>query len=431
VDRGEHARIVGISDLLHRAGSPLKVLNHLAWPLDVRRRFLHGGAVALPEVSYPPFDPQPTLDVVDLARRELHEGVVDDWLRRTADEIAGTARMLAAAGTAAFHEHSVALFGAPTAPLPRTSVTPLDLAHRIHEVLGRLVQLEIGLTPPPTRTAVEIQAELVTGLSGVFGEDAPPVDIVGELSANAAASARGIRLRRDALFTDRDGAQLLQHEAFIHVATALNGRRQPLKILGVGHPGTTRAQEGLAVFAELASSTAELDRMRRLADRTLGIQMVVDGADFVELFRWFRDRTPNDEQAFESARRAFRGGPLTGGAPFTKDVVYLYGLLEIANVIRTAFAAGRVDVLRLLFVGKLPVSALPALAHCADAGLVARPAFAPPWVSDPRGILALLTLSTFLTRIDLPAMVETANALLADCPVVSFDRADPAALAPV
>jgi hypothetical protein len=57
--------------------------------------------------------------------------------------------------------------------------------------------------------------------------------------------------------------------------------------------------------------------MRRLADRVLAIQMVIDGADFIDLFRWFRDRTPGDEQAFESARRTFRGAPLTGGAPFT------------------------------------------------------------------------------------------------------------------
>lgn len=108
--------------------------------------------------------------------------------------------------------------------------------------------------------------------------------------------------------------------------------------------------------------------------------------------------------------------------------MYLYGLIEIANTIRTAFAAGRVDVVRLLFAGKLPVSALPALARCAQTGLVVRPAFAPPWATDPRGILALLTLSTFLTRIDLPSMVAAADALLADCPVVEFPRPEPAAI---
>lgn len=421
MDEAERDRIVRASEGLQRAASPMRVLNRLAWPMDVRAEFLTSGGSALPEVTYQPFDPGPTLELVDRARADLHgDGVVDQWLERTADEIATTARMIAAAGTPEFFEHSSALYGAPDRPLPRTSVTPLDLADQIHEVLGRLVALELGLTPPPSRTSVEVAAELEAGLAVVFGDEAPPVTIVDDLSANAAASARGIRVRRDALFTDRDADQLLQHEAFVHVATAYNGRRQPLGILGVGHPGTTRAQEGLAVFAELASGAAELDRMRRLADRVHAIQMVVDGADFVELYRWFLERTPTREQAFESARRSIRGGPVTGGAPFTKDVVYLYGLMEIANTVRTAFAAGRVDILRLLFVGKVSVAALPALSECARAGLVVRPAFTPPWVSDPRGILALLTLTTFLSRIDLPAMVTVANELLAECPVVDF-----------
>jgi uncharacterized protein (TIGR02421 family) len=423
IDVSERERIVRVSDGLHQAAAPLRVLSHLAWPTETRREFLARGADHLPVVSYPPFDPAPTIELVDRARRELDgDRPVDAWLRRTADEIETTARMLAAAGTAELHEHAAALYGRPRDPLPRTSskVTPEDLAERIHEVLAGLVELEMGLTPPPSHTAQEVAAELAAGLREVFGDAAPPVRIVDDLSANAAASARGIRVRRDALFTDRDGAQLLQHEAFIHVATALNGRRQPLRILAVGHPGTARAQEGLAVFAELASGTAELDRMRRLADRVLAIQLVIDGADFVDLFRWFRDRTPSDEQAYESARRAFRGTPLTGGAPFTKDVVYLYGLLEVAATVRTAFAAGRMDVVRLLFVGKLAVQALPALSQCAAAGLVVRPAFAPPWARDPRGLLALLTLSTFLTRVDLPEMVASVAGLLEQCPIVDF-----------
>jgi hypothetical protein len=144
------------------------------------------------------------------------------------------------------HEHATTLYGRPRDPLPRTSsaVTPEDLAERIHEVLAGLVDLEMGLTPPPSHTAEEVAAQLVAGLREVFGEAAPPVAIVDDLSANAAASARGIRVRRDASFTDRDGAQLLQHEAFIHVATALNGRRQPLRILAMGHPGTTGPGRG-------------------------------------------------------------------------------------------------------------------------------------------------------------------------------------------
>ncbi|MFY9974739.1 MAG: tyrosine/phenylalanine carboxypeptidase domain-containing protein, partial [Chromatiaceae bacterium] len=68
--------------------------------------------------------------------------------------------------------------------------------------------------------------------------------------------------------------------------------------------------------------SSELDRLRRLADRVIAIQMAIDGADFLEVYDFFMERTGDADQAFESARRVFRGGVLTGGAPFTKDVVY-------------------------------------------------------------------------------------------------------------
>ena len=134
-----------------------------------------------------------------------------------------------------------------------------------------------------------------------FGDGAPEILVVDELSANAVASTSRIKIRRDAQFTAKDAAQLLNHEAFIHVATGMNGREQTdIPILAIGHPGTTRTQEGLAVYSEYVSGTLDLDRLRRLADRILAVQMVIDGADFIEVYRWFLDRSATPEQAFES-----------------------------------------------------------------------------------------------------------------------------------
>ncbi len=76
--------------------------------------------------------------------------------------------------------------------------------------------------------------------------------VVDQLSANALAGPKRIRIRQGAQFSDRDVVQLINHEAHIHVATSLNGREQNLlPLLGASHAGTTRTQEGLAVFAEL------------------------------------------------------------------------------------------------------------------------------------------------------------------------------------
>lgn len=239
------------------------------------------------------------------------------------------------------------------------------------------------------------------------------------LSSNALATPAAIRIRRDARFTDRDAAQLLNHEAYVHVATSLNGRAQTdLRILAAGHPGTTRTQEGLAVFAEIISGAMELDRMRRLADRVIAIQMAIDGADFLQVYEYFLERSPSEDQAFENTRRVFRGGVVSGGAPFTKDVVYLFGLLQIGNTVRAAFAAGRSDCLRLLFCGKLDVQDIPVLCQLAAMGLLRAPRYLPPWVKDPRYLLALLTYSTFMNKMEVQPLHAFAEQLLADAPIV-------------
>ena len=410
------------AQILHDVAKPMRVLSALAWPGEMRDEFLAGGAQRLPEPTYEPVVPGPVLEAVTAARALLEPGnVVDDWLGREADAIEHTVLMLAARETPAFFEHSRALYGIPDQPLRFDPATPLELARRVHDALIELH--EVDLVPPVirTRTGEQVAAYIDAEVGEHFGESAPEVLLVDELSANATATTTKIRIRRDAKFTTKDAAQLLNHEAFIHVGTGLNGRAQTdIPILAIGHPGTTRTQEGLAVYSEYVSGTLGLDRLRRLADRILAVQLVVDGADFIELYRWFLDRTPTPEQAFESTRRIFRGAPMTGGAPFTKDCSYLSGYLSVATFIRAAFTAGRADTLALLFSGKLDLFSIPALGELRSQGLVIPAKFLPPWAADPGWVLAHLTLNTFMTGIDLDAVSAAMADLLEHCPQVEI-----------
>jgi uncharacterized protein (TIGR02421 family) len=423
VDSDEADRYRDLARRLHDVAKPMRVLSSLRWPAEVRETFLAGGASRLPDVSYRPFDATPVLDEIRSIRRSIYPGaVVDDWFESQADAVEQTALMLASRGTSSFLTHSAALYGLPTAPLRYDPVTPLELAHRVHEVLAGLDRIGLDLLPTPDRDSASVAAELEAGVRAHFGADAPRIEVVEELSANALATSTRIKLRRDARFTDRDAAQLLNHEGFIHVLTAVNGRRQTdLPILAIGHPGTTRTQEGLAVFAEFVTGTLELDRIRRLADRVLAVRMVVEGSDFIELYRWFLDRTPTPEQAFESTRRVFRGGPVTGGAPFTKDVVYLSGFLAVSTFVRAAFVRDRVDCLGLLFAGKLDLFAIPALCELRLLGLCQPAAHRPPWVMDPRWVLTWLTISTFSQGIDLDSTADAIGRLLDRAPEVVVD----------
>jgi uncharacterized protein (TIGR02421 family) len=401
------------------------VLSSLLWPPSVREEFLARGGDRLPEVEYPPFDEGPIVDAVHEVRRSIYPGaIVDDWLESVANTVENTAQMLATRGTESFLTYSQILYGTPHTPLRYDPITPFELAQRVHEVLGGLDRA--GLCPDVDRnhSAEEIADILSAGVLAHFGpEDAPAVTIVEELSANALAmGATQIKVRSGARFTMRDGAQLLNHEAFIHVLTAVNGRHQTdLPILAIGHPGTTRTQEGLAVFAEFVSGTLDLDRFRRLADRVVGVQMVIEGADFVELFRWFSERSPSAEQAFESTRRIFRGGQVTGGAPFTKDCVYLSGFLAVSTFIKAAFVQERLDCVDTLFAGKLDIDDVPALVELRRLGLCRSPVHRPPWILDPGWTLTWLTYATFVAAIDLTAITGAIGHLLARTPQIDPD----------
>jgi uncharacterized protein (TIGR02421 family) len=408
--------------ILHDTAKPMRVLSALSWPAELRERFLATGGTELPSPTYRPIDPAPTLAAIAEARAQLVPGeVIDDWLLREATAVETTARMLGAVGTAEFHRHSHALYGVPSQPLRVDPATPLALAERVHESLAELTDAHLVRPVLRSRTAEEVADHIARAVDEHFGDAAPEVLLVDELSANAVATTSRIKIRRDAKFTNKDAAQLLNHEAFIHVATGLNGRAQTdIPILAIGHPGTTRTQEGLAVYSEYVSGSLGLDRLRRLADRIIAVQMVIDGADFIELYRWFLERSPDPEQAFESTRRIFRGGVITGGAPFTKDCSYISGFLGVSTFIRAAFTAGRADSLALLFSGKLDLFAVPALGELRARGLVRPARFLPPWALDPGWVLSYLTLNTFIGRIDLTAASAAMADLLEHCPRVDI-----------
>lgn len=424
----EKDRIRSVAKLLHQAARPIKILETIAWPKQVKIDFFAQGAKELPHITYVTFDPQPVIDQVRQAQRQIFlGGVIDQWLDRQAKSLEMAARMLGGIGTPIFFEYSRHAYGEPTTPLRFDTETPLELAQSIRGTIESLNQIKIDIAPTTYHSAQEIAQELEQAVQKHFGSDAPEVLLLDELSANALASAKRIKIRRDARFTDRDAAQLLNHEAYIHVATSINGKTQTdLPILAVGHPGTTSTQEGLAVFSEIIAGTIELNRLQRLADRVFAIQMAIEGANFIDVYNYFVDLTGNSDQAFENARRVFRGGVITGGAPFTKDVVYLRGLLQVSNAIRAIFTAGRSDCLILLFCGKLDLLDLPALCELTAMGLCRLPQYLPPWISDPRYLLALFTYSAFMRQVESEKITELVRKLLANAPIIEARSPDTA-----
>ncbi len=420
LSEAEIEKLKAAATLLRKAERPVRILRAVSWDPEVEERFFAAGATELPKVTYQPLDAAPVRDAMKQVRVMADgAGPVHAWLRRIADSVDMAADMLATIGTKDFHKASVRLYGSPQSELVNCDVRPLDLARMLDYVLSAYANLELNLAAKgefPNITAAEMQPRMQTILNRHFGDQAPKVEIAEHLSSKALAGSKYIRLRRDASFSDRDVAQLVQHEAFVHAATSLNGAAQNVfPILAAGHAGTTRTQEGLAVFAELISGAMDPSRMLRLADRVLAIQMAMDGADFIQLYQFFMDRMHDSHQAFENARRITRGGLVEGGAPFTKDSVYLEGLVRVHNFLRISVQETRVDCIRLLFAGKMDIEDMPAITALAAQGLCVFPKFLPPWAKDLRFLLSYIAYSSFLNRMNLERVRDHYIDLLSNC----------------
>ncbi|WP_428262205.1 flavohemoglobin expression-modulating QEGLA motif protein [Haliangium sp.] len=402
--------------ILRTSAKRLKVLRALSWSPRVAERFFEQECRELPRVRYSGFDPGPTLEGVRAARSVLdRKHPLHRWLRRHARAIERAALMLAAVGTPEFHRHSRALYSLPSEPTLDQKSTPLALAKRLDRILARVDPEEIG-PAPEYLDAHGLAARLGAEVAGMMGAAAPRVDVVTNLSAKAVAGPRRVRINQNARFTEEDVEQLLMHEAMVHVATSLNGRAQRrLPLLGVGHPGTTTTQEGLAVFSELISGSMMPHRFRRLAGRVLAIHMAAEGADFIDVYHFFLDRTGDPAQSFEDARRVFRGSPVTGGAPFTKDGVYLEGLLRVYNFLRVAVWLHRTDLVPMLFCGRLDLEDVPTLVELTRRGMCTPPRFMPPWASDARFLVSYMAFSGFLNQVRLETVRKHYEALLASC----------------
>jgi len=404
---------------LNLAAKSMRILESVSWEDDHRIAFLKHDKLPTPE--YPVIDVSPARELIHKARQSIDgDHVVFEWLGRLANTLETTTHLISSRGTPDFFQASSDLFGEPTKLMLDGKTRVIDLARHMDGTLEGLDFSKLVVAGYETHlTAEEFVAELAPRLTHHFGDQAPSVEISETLSAKAAAGRTRIRIRASAAFTERDIEQLLQHEALIHTATALNGRAQPhFKILGRAHAGTTEVQEGLAVFAEIISGAMDPHRFRRLSDRVIAIQMSIDGADFKEVFDFYYERVDDPDQAYENTRRVFRGGVISGGAPFTKDMVYLNGLLRVHNFMRTVVKLGRADLIRILFCGKMDIEDVPALAQMASKGRMRTPEFMPPWAKDLRFLVSYMAYSSFLNQVKMPGFQAYYQEELDGVPVV-------------
>jgi hypothetical protein len=138
--------------------------------------------------------------------------------------------------------------------------------------------------------------------------------------------------------------------------------------------------------------------------------MALDGADFIEVFRYFSEAGQDPIESFSSAQRIFRGVPTTGGAAFTKDTVYLRGLIGVHTFFRWALRQRKLRLCRLLFAGKMTLADVQRFEPMFDCGALVPPRWLPHWLARANGLAGMLAFSLFANRIRLDQIVSSEGA---------------------
>jgi uncharacterized protein (TIGR02421 family) len=393
-----------------RAARAIRLLSLVSWPASEQHSFfadLDRGNARLPAHQYPRHD-------FSEARREF-EAIIEAadpahplgiYLIESARSWAVAAELLENLGTPRVTELSVVLFGKPDHTLPGGATTRQAANHFI-AIANELDRELLAPSEQVAISATSLALQLQASLDDYFDARVITVELDPDLIAKAAAGPNRIRLRAGAAFSDYDRHQLLQHEAFVHSLTALNGQQQTvLPSMALSSPRTTATQEGLAVFAEQITGSIDIERMKRVSLRIEAVAMALEGADFLQVFDYFQDAGQDRVESFTSAQRVFRGVPTTGGSAFTKDTVYLRGLIGVHTFFRWALKHRKLRLCRMLFAGKMTLADVQRFEPLFDSGDLLPPRWLPEWVARANGLAGMLAFSLFANRIRLEQIMD-------------------------
>jgi uncharacterized protein (TIGR02421 family) len=408
------------------AGSRIKLLSSISWPQTLQEgseildALEQGKNPAVPNIPYPQVDYTNEIRTLEtLAKSFTADDPLELVTRSNIESYIEAAKLVHAACTTSFTARSVEVFGQPSDPLPGTSLSNLEAAEELL-ALGHNFEHPYIESLPESTSATAVAAELNelihrhfnnTSTRSRSGLQPPRVIIVDGLAAKATATSDTIRIRSGTWFNRYEPKQLFAHEVMVHALTARNGLQQPtMKTLGRGSPRTTATQEGLATFSELVTGSIDLKRLLRIALRTIAIDRALNGANFQETYDFFVTHGQGSHESFHSAARIFRGGQPGGiRCIFTKDVVYLAGLMRIHALFRWALANKRIGLVHLLFCGRVAIEDCFLLEGALEAGHIAPPLDLPEWYENIEGLAGQLTFSFIAASLGGRAVADSFN----------------------
>lgn len=414
-----------LSERIVVAQKPIRILDALKWDPEIKKQFFKHKAKNLPRVTEEYYKENNPLqfdaikkieefhDIERRVRRKLGQySGVGSIMMRMCREYARVVEMLLGRGTPKFTEVSQELYGSSEDAFHIGAPTLKDLATLVTTTLSNIknqVSTEADIKSFTSEETVKI---LSKRFAHYFGERNPRVELSDGILADAAAGAERIKIHKGLMFSEREIRTFEVHEGWVHLGTTLNGMAQPVcTFLSKGPPSSTITQEGLAIITEVFTFASYPGRLKRLTNRIIAVNMAEDGANFLDVYNFYRKQGMEEGDSYHATTRVFRGSTPDGG-PFTKDLSYSKGFILIYNYIRLAVQRGLVTQIPYLFLGKTTLEDVHILSDLVDEGIVTPPKYVPPQFQDIAALTAWMVYSLFLNRLDLQRMATDFKSFL-------------------
>lgn len=412
-------KIKHLSDRVVEAQRPIRVLDAIKWDPSVEEEFFKNKGKKLPridaeyyaktEIGFDPNEKQRELQEIaaDIKKDLGDKDDLGHLLLEMVDEYHELTLMLSNRGTPEFYKSARKLYGSPKDKFFEDNISIRDQGHHLYQILSQLENKFLGQEYPKEISSEEVVRVLRERFDKSFMQDKIEVRLDDGIVADAAAGSDVIKIKEGAKFSKKDIDIFEVHEGWVHVATTLNGKAQKVAtFLSKGPPRVAATQEGLAILMEILTFSTYPLRARTINDRIIGVDKAEEGADFLEVYEFYLTEGYSEQDAFRNSMRVFRGGVITGGAPFTKDISYCRGFIENYNFIRTAIRKGRPEIVPFLFTGKLHVDDIPLLYQKSLEGVIDAPQLLPPQFQDLNGLAVWMSFSNFLNVVDMHKVSE-------------------------
>ncbi|MPZ91467.1 MAG: DUF1704 domain-containing protein [Actinobacteria bacterium] len=322
--------------------------------------FERGGFASAPAMQSRPLSFEPDLvkrRLYDLEIERVEDPALENLFLAKRDEIMREIMLLEDRDTSRFMYGSLQLFG--------------DVGEAL--VADATELLEKISVSPPRDSYVTAAAFAETAQQEIDSYRARHPGFTAELEVRSDLSDLMVSHGRflvpaSAVFRSRRVNALIQHEVGTHVVTYENGRAQPLKLLAVGLPGYDETQEGLALLAEFVCGGLDPLRLRLLAARVVAVDRLINGAEFLEIFKELREEHAlAPKTAWGVTIRIARNGGLT------KDVIYLRGISRLLEFISER------KTIEPLLVGKLSLDNVPLIEELIEREILQPARIRPRW----------------------------------------------------